>query len=435
MTPSVGVAFIRRAFRSRLGGNILSLYALQGLNYLLPLLVLPYLLRVLGPKTYGTIAFAQSFMGYAVLLTDFGFNLSATRDISLARNDAGEVARIFWSTMAAKGVLLGTSVLVMVPLVASIPALRDAWQVFAICGLTVVGSSAFPQWYFQGLERMRAVALIQAIGKLATFIATFVFVHSPKDLLAAAAILSMPTVVAAAICALFLRRVAPVRLHRPRLADIRAAFASSWHLFQSIAAVSLYLNSNTFVLGLMSGTYSVGLYAISNKVALAAFNFITPVIQAIFPRASVVLRQSSRDGRRFVVRLMLALLPIGAALSALLIVLALPIVRTIAGEKFLDAVPVLRVMGTLPLLLTAAAVLSQVVMINLGLTKSLSRIYLVAGIVNLVSLPGLIRLYGAEGAALSLVLAELLGPILMLRVIRASGSLSAGVQSAVPNGR
>ena len=115
----------RKAIGSRLGANILSLYTAQGLNYLLPLLVLPYLLRVLGPGSYGSIAFAQAFMGYAVIMTDFGFHFSATRAVSLARDDAGQLARIFWSTIAAKSVLLVLGVVVVVPAILLVPALRE----------------------------------------------------------------------------------------------------------------------------------------------------------------------------------------------------------------------------------------------------------------------------------------------------------------------
>ena len=64
--------------------NILSLFVLQGANYILPLVTIPYLVRVLGPANFGRIAFAQAFIQYFVMLTDYGFNLSATRDIARA---------------------------------------------------------------------------------------------------------------------------------------------------------------------------------------------------------------------------------------------------------------------------------------------------------------------------------------------------------------
>ena len=64
--------------RRRLFDNIVSLYLLQGLNYIVPVAVLPYLVRVLGMETYGLVAVAQSFAQYFNILTDYGFNFSAT---------------------------------------------------------------------------------------------------------------------------------------------------------------------------------------------------------------------------------------------------------------------------------------------------------------------------------------------------------------------
>jgi polysaccharide transporter, PST family len=412
-------ALLGKLFGTRLGTNILSLYAVQGLNYLLPLLVLPYLLRVLGPGSYGSIAFAQSLMSYAVMLTDYGFNLSSARAVSLARDEPEELARIFWSTMAAKLLLLAASVAVLTPVVALVPEFARQWRVFAVCGLAVVGSVAFPQWYFQGLERMRAVAAIQALAKLAALIATFVFVHSSADQVAAAAILSMPMLLAAILCAAAIKSIAPLRFVLPGVREIGAALAGSWHLFVSIAAGMLYLNTNSLLLGLMSGPYSVALYTLANKVALTVFNFLGPVVQATFPRASVVFGSPGRpEARRFVLRLAAVLVPVAFVSSLLLVVFAPEIVRVAAGTDYAAAIAVLRIMGVLPLLLTVATLLAQIIMINAGLSRALSRVYLLVGVLNLAILPLLIHGYDARGAALALVIAELLGPVLMVAAIR-----------------
>src|ERR1035437_2531234 len=82
--------------------NFSYLLLLQNVNYIIPLLLLPYLTRTLGADNFGKITFAQAFVTYVILLTDFGFNTSSTQEIVRVRDDKEALSKVFWSTTITK---------------------------------------------------------------------------------------------------------------------------------------------------------------------------------------------------------------------------------------------------------------------------------------------------------------------------------------------
>ena len=150
--------------RRKLLGNMAWLYLLQGLNYLIPIAVLPYLLRVLGIERYGLIAFAQAFAQYFVLITDYGFNLSATKHIARIRDDREGVSRLFWCVILIKLALLVLGGAVMAGVVLAIPRFRADAELYAIAYVAVLGTvlftpGCFREWSKWATSRWRAAGL------------------------------------------------------------------------------------------------------------------------------------------------------------------------------------------------------------------------------------------------------------------------------------
>ena len=132
------LAWLRGLLQHGLVQNVLALYGVQAANYLFPLLTLPYLTRVLGPVSWGLLAMVQSFAQYLALLVEYGFNLSATREVARHRDDRSHLASLLAGVTGAKGVLSGLTIFLALAAYEWIPNFRDSAALLA--------SGCFGRW-------------------------------------------------------------------------------------------------------------------------------------------------------------------------------------------------------------------------------------------------------------------------------------------------
>ncbi|MGA1983125.1 MAG: flippase [Acidobacteriaceae bacterium] len=404
--------------RGRLTENILSLYILQGLNYVVPMAVLPYLVRVLGMEMYGLVAFAQSFAQYFTLFTDYGFNFSATRSIARQRDDSKAVSKILCSVLLIKLALMFVGAVILLAIVATVPRFHQSSGFFIAAYLAVAGNVLFPTSYFQGMEKMRYISVVIGLARLLGAIALFVFVHRPEDALRSLVIQSLALVVGG-IAGLW---VAVQRFHLefnwPGFAHLRSTLVEGWHLFVSTAAIGLYSNTNLFLVGLLAGNLQAGYFSAAEKVLRAMQGLIVPVSQAVFPHMSALAARSRSSALRFAERTLKWMGAITLTTSIAVLILARPIAELCFGQAGGGSVPVIRWIAPLPFLVAVSNVLGIQIMVTFGLDKQFSRILIFAGLLNISLAIPLIHLFAAKGAGASVLCTECFVSFVMILILR-----------------
>lgn len=412
---------LRQTTRRRLADNIGSLYILQGLNYIIPMAVLPYLVRVLGMEMYGLMAFAQSFAQYFTILTDYGFNFSATRSIAQQREDRVAVSRLFWAVFLIKLILMLLGALLLVGIVHFVPRFHRDAPFFYVGYVAVVGNVLFPVWYFQGIEKMRYISVVIGIARLFSAAMLFVFVHRPTDALLALGIQAGGLLLSGIAGVIIVLSHFRVKLVRPRTAEIRRALTDGWHLFVSTAAISLYTNTNVFLVGILAGNVEAGYFSAAEKLIRAMNGLIFPLSQAIFPHVNTLVKESRESALRFSRKTLRLLAPLTLVPSLVILIFAAQIAHLAFGHYGTGSIAVIRWIALLPFIIAVSNVLGVQTMIPFGLDRQFSRILISAGVFNVLLAIVLIKLFGAAGAGASVLATETLVTVGMIVVLERCG--------------
>jgi len=403
--------------------NILSLYVVQAVSYVLPLLVFPYLVRVLGLELFGTVVLVQAIMNYFIILTDYGFNLSATRRVSLCRDDPSELRQVFASVVFVKFclALLSAAILFLAGFFVEFVCVQ--WRLFLMAFVAVIGHVIFPTWYLQGTERMRLMSQLSLVGSLVVTTLIFVLVKTPDDYVLVALLQSLVLVIPGLLCFVILPKQGVSYFVLPPLRYMRQVMAEGWHVFVSTAAVTLYTSSNIVVLGAFSSPLAVGYFGVADKVIKAGHGLISPISQAIYPHVSSLLKHSPDRGFAFLRHVFFKVGLLSFCLSMAIFLFSEAIVRLAVGTSQYEVVLLVKMMAFIPFIVALSNLFGVQTMLNLGMSREFSRVILFSGFLNVIVLIPAVLMSGERGAAISSLATEAFVTCSMMAILYKNGTL------------
>ncbi|HBG28783.1 MAG TPA: flippase [Phycisphaerales bacterium] len=371
--------------RKRLLSNFISLSGVRIAGFIFPLITLPYLVRVLGPEKFGLIAFAQGLIQYFVIITDYGFNLSATREISINRNDIKKISEIFYSVILVKLVLTIISFVILSLIVFSWSKFRIDWQIYFLTFGVVVGQVIFPIWFFQGMEKMKYIAGLNILTKFVFTIAVFVFIHKESDYLWMPILYSFGFILSGVLGLWFALYSFKIIFVFPSYNEIVHQLKEGWHIFISTVAMSFYTTSNIVILGFFTNNTIVGYYSGGEKIVRAIqYGLLYPLSQTIYPHIGKLAHESKEAALVFV-RKVIGLVGIPVlCVSVALLVFAPSISNIVLTRKFEESIPVMCILAPSIFVIFLNNLFGIQIMLNFGYQASFQKIVLIGGAINIV---------------------------------------------------
>ncbi|HEY1758326.1 MAG TPA: oligosaccharide flippase family protein [Bryobacteraceae bacterium] len=384
--------------------SLASLYGVHAFNYLVPLFTLPYLARVLGAAEWGAFAFADAYGRVIVLVVEYGFGLSAAREVARVRHDPHARSRELSGVLGAQLLLGVSAALITMILANSVPVFAAHRRLLPGALFLAMSQGASPMWYFQGIERIKLMGSLWIAGRIAGAAGLFLFVREPGD----------------GWLALFIQGTAPFLSVVAGLAiayrdmpflwpSVRrgwTALRSGGSVFLYRAGANLYTSTGVLLLGFLASPLAVAWFAGAEKIARAAVSATGPITQAFYPRINHLLL-TDRRGAAQAARLSLWLtMSVGVVTGAALFFGAPLVVKIALGAGFEGSVPVLRLFALLPPVIAVSSTFGVQWMLALRLDRELNRIILAACVLDLVLAVGLGMRFHQIGVAVGVVLAE-----------------------------
>ncbi len=387
--------------------NIISLYILQFSNYILPLITIPYLVRILGPEKFGIVSFGQSLMMYFVLVVNYGFNWSATRAIAMQRNNFYQINKIVSAVFCSKILLTLVSFIVLTLLIFLVPSFRKIYILLYILFGIVVGHALFPQWLFQGLERMEIITIINLTVRILITLAIFVLIRTPNDYFIYAILIALQWLGTGLFGFLWAILALKISLFFPNFSFLKKVFKDGSVMFTTTVARSLVASGNPFLLGILTNDYKiVGYYAPIEKLVRIAQGLGGPISLAFFPYVSHKTSLSKSDGIMLSKKVLYIMMTIGIFISIILFLGAKFIIGIVFGVKFLQSIKILKILAFVPLL----ALINNALGVQRMLPFKMDRYFLFSmitgAVVNIIFAIILVPIYKGIGMGLSVLIAE-----------------------------
>lgn len=378
--------------------NMTYLSILQLASYLFPLITVPYLARVIGASGYGKIAFASAVITWIQTVVNWGFGMTATRDVAKNRNNLDKVSEIFSNVLWSRVFLMCLSAFVLFILILVVPKFREDWLVLLFTFLLIPGHIMFPEWFFQAMEKMKYTTILNIVSKLLFTGAIFLVIRDSGDYLYHPLCISLGYLVSGIVTFYLIIKKWHVHIFHVHFSTIIQTIRSSSDVFLNNLFPNFYNSLSSVILGFVSGSVANGILDAGGKFVALSRQMLGVISAAFFPFLS------RRIEKHYVLeRINMAL---AVFIAAGLFLFAPLLIKWFYTPEFSDAVTVLRIMCVSLIFLTMNSVYGANYMIIKGYERELRRITMWASIGGLIIAYPLIYYFSYIGAALTVTLSR-----------------------------
>ncbi len=378
------------------------------MSVLFPLITFPYASRVLLPEGIGKVQFATSIISYFSLLATLGITSYGVREGAKYR-DSKEKLSVFAKEIFTINIFSTTiSYAILIILLFVVPKFYIYRELLIVCSSSILFTSLGMEWLYTALEEFKYITVRSICFQLLSLALLFAFVHSKDDVLAYASISVVSSVGSNVFNFINARKYISFKGIKVKLVDLKKHISPVMVLFIMVVTSSIYTILDTSMLGFLTNDYQVGLYTAATKINRIVLNLVVSIGAVLLPRLSYYRGTNDKDNflnLAYKSADLIMALSIPAAIG--LTMLSDNIIYVISGQEFIEAASVMRIINPIIIIVGMSNFIG--VQLFMPLRKEKWTLYsdLAGAVCNLLLNVLLITRFGALGAAIASLIAEL----------------------------
>lgn len=259
-----------------------SLSILHACNLVIPLILTPIVVRVIGIEKFGMIAFSSAIVGYAGIIVDYAFTQTATKLVVGHRNNTSKISEIF---IAVGFIKIVAAFLCLAIILASLILLGIYGEIplYILTYGFVFGQVLLPNWLFMGMGEMTELAIVSSLPRVVCSIIMVIALELTGNYLAVPLWNSIGYLISGVIGCIFCIRKYKIKASFPARKEIYLQLRDGYDIFLSRIYSTLGTSSNTVILGIFSTAAQVGYYSLAYKVVISIAGIFDAINQSLYP--------------------------------------------------------------------------------------------------------------------------------------------------------
>lgn len=270
------------------------LNAVKGImSVIFPLISFPYVTRVLGVEGIGQFNFSYSVISYFLLIAALGISAYARREGSAIRKDKAKLSAFASQMFSLNLITTVIAYVLLFGLLAVSTSIRSYSNLILILSVMIILTTFGVEWVYMIFEDYMYITVRSIFFQALSLALLLIFVKSGDDLVRYTWI----TVISIAGSSIlnFIHSFKYLNLRFTLKINAKKHFPPILVFWASTLAVTIYVNSDVTILGLLSGDTTVGIYSVSVKVYNVVKIILASVIVVTIPRLSAYAAENQME--------------------------------------------------------------------------------------------------------------------------------------------